>query len=177
MGSYRKNPRHTSPIRDLPTHVRVTRPHHALAGKVLEVFGQLKHKGKPHLVLVLPDGTRSYIPAAWTDLEPQAPDHGPAAPVAGLADLWRTRQRVDALWHRCRLPVGDTTSTQDQQHASESTGTLVCRTASGPAPLSPAQSTTTGTPDPTSGVSDAQAGPAATQSGVAETSLNPSQTP
>src|SRR2546430_416683 len=33
-----RNLRHTTHLRDLPDKVRVTRPHHALEGKVLEVF-------------------------------------------------------------------------------------------------------------------------------------------
>ena len=40
----------------------MTRRHHALEGKVLEVFAKLRHKGKPHFVLVLPDGSRSSFP-------------------------------------------------------------------------------------------------------------------
>lgn len=136
----------------------MTRPDHALAGKVLEVFGRLKRKGNPHLILVLPDGTRSYIPAAWTDYEPSVPstDTGNISLVAGLADLWRTRQRVDALLRRIGLAAGDATSTQENQHASKSNGTMVCGTASDSAPLLATHPRTADAPCAASGVSHAQ---------------------
>ena len=79
----------------------MTRPHHALEGKVLEVFAKLRHRGKPHFVLVLPDGSRSYVPVAWTDVasspESSAP---PCSSVGSASDLLRLRQRVDCLLRR-----------------------------------------------------------------------------
>jgi hypothetical protein len=57
-----------------------------------------------HLLLVLPDGSRSLIPASWTDLE-MVPDKvptitGPLAPIASLSQLLHTRTIVDALLRR-----------------------------------------------------------------------------
>jgi hypothetical protein len=128
-----RNLRQTSPLRDLPSQVRVTRPHHALEGKVLEVFAKLRHKGRPHFMLVLPDGSRSYIPVAWTDFV--APPAGSAAPcsiVASASDLLRLRQRVDCLLRR--IQAGPSTeqnsSTQESQHATAATGAVECRTSS-----------------------------------------------
>ena len=86
----------------------MTRPHHALEGKVLEVFAKLRHKGRPHFVLVLPDGSRSYIPVAWTDVasnpESSAP---PCSRVGSASDLLRLRQRVDCLLRRIEVRSGD----------------------------------------------------------------------
>src|ERR1035441_6007648 len=111
------SPQHTSPLRDLPAEVRVIRPQHALTGKVLKVFGKLNRKGQLHLVLTLPDGTRSYIPAAWTDLKP--PDHPrrdrDSSLVASLSDLLCTRQRVDALLRRMAASPADAT-TRSEEH-------------------------------------------------------------
>lgn len=133
MESSQRNSRHTTHLRDLPAQVRVTRPHHALEGKVLEVFAKLRHKGRPHFMLVLPDGSRSYIPVAWTDFI--APPPGSATPcstVASATDLLLLRQRVDFLLRR--MQAGPSTeqnsSTQESQHATAATGAVECRTSS-----------------------------------------------
>ena len=140
----------------------MTRAHHALTGKVLRVFGQLKRKGQLHLVLILPDGTRSYIPAAWTDLASPAtpPNHRETCVLAFLPDLLRTRQRVAALLQRIGHTPSDTSAaTHETQHAPQSIGTLVCGTAPDSAPLRPTQPRAADPPRPSFGVSDAQAGP------------------
>src|SRR5207245_7267092 len=96
----RRNLRHTTHLHDLPDKVRVTRPHHALEGKVLEVFAKLRHRGQPHFVLVLPDGSRSYIPAAWTDFAATSASYPNSSMMASASDLLRLRQRVDWLLRR-----------------------------------------------------------------------------
>jgi hypothetical protein len=159
---YRRNPRHTSPLQDLPAQVQVTRAHHALTGKALKVFGKINRKGQLHLVLVLPDGTRSYIPAAWTDFKSPglcSPKDEPCL-AACLSDLLRTRQRVDALLRRIgTTPINTTGSTQENRHASKSTGTVVRGTASDSAPLSTTQPRATDSPNPAFGVPAAKTGP------------------
>jgi hypothetical protein len=109
--------------------------------------------------LVLPDGTRSYIPAAWTDL--QSPGALPSSLeislVAFLPDLLRTRQRVDALLRRGGAPA--TASTQENQRVSKSNRALVRGAPLDAAPLLSTHAGATPTPDPSSGVSHAQAGP------------------
>jgi len=56
-------------------------------------------------LLVLPDGSRSLIPASWTDLK-TGPYKAPAAitglqaPIASLSQLLHTRTIVDALLRR-----------------------------------------------------------------------------
>jgi hypothetical protein len=53
------------------------------------------------LVLELPDGGRSLIPAAWTDLEPATDgESDPAATLGRLDELQRARMLVDSLLRR-----------------------------------------------------------------------------
>jgi hypothetical protein len=69
------------------------------------VLGRSHRQGQLHLLLVLPDGSRSLIPASWTDLE-MVPDKVPAAmtglqaPIASLSQLLHTLRIVDALQRR-----------------------------------------------------------------------------
>jgi len=50
--------------------VRLTRPRHPFEGRPLPVLGSMLRHGILELLVVLPDGSRRLIPAAWTDLEP-----------------------------------------------------------------------------------------------------------
>jgi len=66
----------------------------------LEVMGQL-HRDGLHLLVILPDGSRSLIPVGWTDL---AAGQRPAVVVPGnlgaLAELLQARAIVNALLDR-----------------------------------------------------------------------------
>jgi hypothetical protein len=173
----RRNSRHTTHLRDLPAQVRVTRPHHALEGKVLEVFAKLRHQGRPHFMLVLPDGSRSYIPVAWTDFVATAPSSGAScSTVASASDLLRLRQRVDCLLRRTQ--VGPTTnqrsSTQESQYATAATGALECGTSSHSAHLSTAHASAAEQSRQPSGPTDPQTGPG---SAHIASSSNPTTTP
>jgi len=53
-------------LRDTPERVRVTRRHHPLQGRELEVLIQ---QGKTLLVVRLPDGSSMRILRAWTDAD------------------------------------------------------------------------------------------------------------
>jgi len=122
----------------------------------------------------LPDGTRSHIPASWTDLA--SPGNRPSDDetflLAFLPDLLRTRQRVDALLHRIgTTPINTTASTQENQRASQSTGTLVRGAAPGSAHLLPTQPPAAEPPHLSSGVPNAKAGPQPNH----KTSPNPGQ--
>jgi Family of unknown function (DUF5372) len=83
----------------------VIRPRHPLEGQALAVLGWSHRHGQLHLLLVLPDGSRSWIPACWTDLK-TALDQAPAANIdqparlATLSQLLHTRTIVDALLRR-----------------------------------------------------------------------------
>jgi hypothetical protein len=123
----------------------VTRPHHALEGKVLEVFAKLRHKGRPHFLLVLPDGSRSYIPVAWTDLLTSPAHSAPPCPLIGYAsDLLRLHKRVDYLLRRIEAgPASNPNSSiQESQHATATTGTVECGTSSDSTGLSTAHAAT-----------------------------------
>ena len=85
--------------------MRVIQLYHPLEGQVLTVLGWSHRHGQLHLLLVLPDGSRSLIPAAWTNLT-EAPDKAPVATtgshsaLASINQLLHTRTIVDALLRR-----------------------------------------------------------------------------
>jgi len=65
----------------------------------------MRRKGRMHLVLILPDGSKSLIPADWTDFASPAPaQRAVSAPIAvtfgSLQDLLHARAVVDALLSR-----------------------------------------------------------------------------
>ncbi len=71
----------------------------------LSVLGPTHRKGRLHLVLILPDGSKSLIPADWTDLASAAQSrHALSAPAAAtfgsLEDLLHARAVIDALLSR-----------------------------------------------------------------------------
>ncbi len=78
----------------------IIRPHHPFEGQSLEVLRHARMRGILQFVLILPDGSKSLIPADWTDFKTVAcPPQGP--PVVGsLEDLLRLRGFVDALLRR-----------------------------------------------------------------------------
>ena len=48
----------------------------------------MRRHGMLELLLVLPDGSKSLVPAAWTDAQPSSGDDaGPVATLGSLADL------------------------------------------------------------------------------------------
>jgi hypothetical protein len=51
--------------------VTVTRRRDALEGQRLTVVGSLRRHGGVELLVVLPDGSKRMIPAAWTDAAPR----------------------------------------------------------------------------------------------------------
>jgi hypothetical protein len=84
--------------------VVVTRPRHPLEGRSLAVLGRLRRHGHLELLLVLPDGSKSMVPAAWTDLEAAADavsdsgDVGERSVTLGsLEDLMAASDLVSAL--------------------------------------------------------------------------------
>jgi IstB-like ATP binding protein len=68
----------------LPAAVTVKRLRHPLQDRSLRVLGGMRRHGVMELLLELPDGSKSLIPAAWTDAEQVAGGVRPAhAAVAG----------------------------------------------------------------------------------------------
>jgi hypothetical protein len=68
-----------------PETVRVVRPGHPLHGLELPVWGWLRLRGVAMVVLVLPDGSKERIPAAWAG--ESGGENPAAAVVAAAADL------------------------------------------------------------------------------------------
>jgi hypothetical protein len=68
--------------------VMVTRHRDALEGQSLRVLGRLRRHGGTELLVVLPDGSKRMIPAAWTDAAPAGGDGcSPAATLGTVRDL------------------------------------------------------------------------------------------
>jgi hypothetical protein len=73
------------------------------------------------LLLVLPDGSRSHIPADWTDFQHKdnsgATDHAhQAATVASLSDLLHARSIIDALLRRLPASCDKTTQLTEKEN-------------------------------------------------------------
>ncbi len=104
---HRRKLRHTTHIEGFPSKVTILRDHHPLQGQSLELFSWLHRQGDLLLTLVLPDGSRSLIPAAWTDLDlnhvkaeqTPTPDNRPptSATLGSLSHLLHARKVVDSL--------------------------------------------------------------------------------
>jgi len=78
-----------------PETVRVVRPGHPLHGLDLPVWGRLRLRGVAMVVLVLPDGSKERIPAAWAG---EGGGEDPAAPVvAAAADLLRLLRVISGV--------------------------------------------------------------------------------
>ena len=109
------------------------RPHHALEGKVLDVFAKVRRKDRPHFLLVLPDGSRTCVPVAWTDFVSAPANASPPCMIIGCtSDLLVLRQRVDCLLRRIETDPARTqnSTTQENRHATATIGTVECRTSS-----------------------------------------------
>ena len=82
----------------------VIRARHPFEGRSLSVLGPTHRKGRLHLVLILPDGSKSLIPVDWTDLaspaQPQQVRSAQTATLGTLEDLLHARALVDALLSR-----------------------------------------------------------------------------
>ena len=82
-------------------------------------MGWMRRRGGLDLLLVLPDGSRSLIPAAWTDLEGVA-----APPTAGtlgsVEDLLAARCVLDGLLERVVLAEQEDRCEQGERAEEES---------------------------------------------------------
>jgi len=81
-------------------------------------------QGRAHLLLVLPDGSRSLIPAEWTDLQssaqPSVADLTTGLRLAPLSELLHARSIVDALLRQLPAPgeEADKRARKERQHAT-----------------------------------------------------------
>ncbi len=72
------------------------RARHPLEGRSLELIGWTRRRRRLELILVLPDGGRLLVPAAWTDLKGLA-GLPAAGSLASLEELLAARRVVDGL--------------------------------------------------------------------------------
>ena len=95
-------------LANLPEKVRVTWADHQLHGTELPVHGwhRIQGEGEIHLLVTLPDGSRSYFPAAGAALfaAQQHAHDDPAAGVLTVAAIRQLRQLIGALQARGRRP-------------------------------------------------------------------------
>ena len=124
-GCGRRTLRHTTHLKDLPKHVTITRPHHPFEGKTLPIFGVRRFQGKLHLMLILPNGSRSLIPTEWTDLG-ASQQTAPASTNLNLhlgtvRDLLHARAVVDALLHRGTSSHGSDAQSVGEENYSVAT--------------------------------------------------------
>jgi hypothetical protein len=129
--NYRRTPQHTTHLKDLPERVRIIRPQHPFDGKALAVFGRRRYQGKPHLILILPDGSRSLIPTEWTDLDSSMPGSlvlpKQNTPLGFVKDLLHTRAVVDALLHRRASSVNNGEKSVPEENAHLATHSELSR--------------------------------------------------
>src|SRR5258708_35715397 len=99
----RKRPQ-TTHHRDIPDSLTITRERHAFEGQSLAVISSIRRRGVVLVLVVLPDCSRSRIPANWTDWNAEqarrtpADDAGGAHDLGRLGDLLHLRQVIDALY-------------------------------------------------------------------------------
>jgi hypothetical protein len=113
---------HTTHLEDLPERVTIVRRKHPFEGQSLAVLGQTHRQGRLHWVLILPDGSRSLIPAEWTEVGSstrQAVNPTPAS-LASLDDLLHMRTVVDALQRRATESPRDIAQTATADAGEES---------------------------------------------------------
>src|ERR1700687_296561 len=107
-GSMKQDPRklrHTTHHQDLPERVTVIRPRHPFEGRSLEFIRTMHRKGRLYLILILPDGSKSLIPADWTDfvsvpVPRQALSVQATGALGSVKDLLHTRAITAALLNR-----------------------------------------------------------------------------
>ena len=54
-------------VDQLPSEIRITYPAHPLIGKRLKVIGRCRRGQDALWLVVLPDGSHTYLPYSWTD--------------------------------------------------------------------------------------------------------------
>src|SRR4029077_1936753 len=63
-------------LHDHPDYVTIIRERHAFEGQTLAVISSIKRRGVLLVLVILPNGSRSLIPASWTDwIDHHTPRH------------------------------------------------------------------------------------------------------
>ena len=117
---YQRNTRHTTHLKDFPQSVVITREGHPFEGQALQALGKSKRDDRAHLLIELPDQSRSLIPVDWTNWSENSaqtvlktvPRSTAAPTLATISALLHTRVIVDALLTRsCALEEPDNAAT------------------------------------------------------------------
>src|ERR1700686_976005 len=66
-GHCQRKRRQTTHLRDHPDYVTIIRERHAFEGQKLAAISSIKRRGVLLILVILPNGSRSLIPASWTD--------------------------------------------------------------------------------------------------------------
>lgn len=114
-----------------PELVRVIRPGHPLHGLDLPVWGRLRLRGAAMAVVVLPDGSKKRIPAAWTRAGESTGTAGPAAGIiAAPGDLLRLLRVASGISARS----ADTAEQAARQSPGKEDNRAACPTQSAAGP-------------------------------------------
>src|SRR5438132_11834145 len=102
---HRRKRRHTTHLRDHPDYVTIIRERHAFEGQTLAVISSIKRRGVLLVLVILPNGSRSLIPAAWTDWRDadaslSDDDIIHTSSLGKLGDLLQLGKVIDALLGR-----------------------------------------------------------------------------
>src|SRR5581483_4866673 len=92
--------RHTTHLQHFPERVTITRRHHPFEGQSLEVLRQAHMSTGLQFLVILPDGSKSLVPAEWTDFRNRASAQNFPQLVGSLDDLLRLRDLTDLLLRR-----------------------------------------------------------------------------
>jgi hypothetical protein len=124
--------RHTTHLDGFPDKVKIVRNRHPLQGQLLEVIGWTHRNDILHLTLILPDGSRSFIPAYWTNFPgeksaplPQDNSASPSPVIATTRHLLQARKIVDALL--CKFKSSeheDMTTSKEENDRAQAIGTV-----------------------------------------------------
>jgi hypothetical protein len=129
--SNQRNLRHTTHHQDLPKRVTIVRARHPFEGKSLAVLGAVHRHSRLHLLLILPDSSKSLIPADWTDMAPTIQPRGAAAKqtatLGSLEDLLHARAVVDALLDRLAGPESEEASSTVNEEGALATKSISLR--------------------------------------------------
>ena len=114
-----------------PGTARVIRPGYPLHGLDLPVWGRLRLRGVAMVVLVLPDGSKKRIPAAWAgEGDSDAAGGTAAAVVAAAADLLRLLRVVSGV----RATAGHHAEQAARQSPGKEDDRAACTTQSAAGP-------------------------------------------
>jgi hypothetical protein len=139
--------RHNAPLDGRNNQsIRITAPHHPLAGQTLKVVRFTSRDGELHFVVESPNGQTQMIPSSYTEADSAPPLLSPGPLIFTPASLRALITMIDSFYH---------TQPEDCHHASISTvrpvGSLqprnpqtsdppLGRSASSSSPSSPARS-------------------------------------